>query len=154
MTNQPLASELALLLERIDELIHHAHRLPWTGRILVDANELTTLLGQVQHVLPEEVRQAQWIVAERDRILKDAMDQAQALKEDAQKEVLRQAENSEIVHKARERAQQLTEQARLSALEIHQGSRAYADEILARLETELLQVVNDVKANRAELRQE
>lgn len=154
MTNQPLASELAMLLDRIDDLINHAHRLPWTGRILIDANELATLVSQVQHVLPEEVRQAQWIVAERDRILKEAMDQAQSIKADAEKEIARQAEGSEIVAKARERAQELTEQARQTAREIHQGARAYADEILARLETELTQVMNDIKNNRMELRQE
>ncbi|MCL5971061.1 MAG: ATPase [Firmicutes bacterium] len=154
MTNQPLASELAMLLERIDDLIGHAHRLPWTGRILIDANELATLVAQVQHVLPEEVRQAQWIVAERDRILKEAMDQAQSLKQEAQKEISRQADGSEVVARARERAQELTDQARQAAREIHQGARAYADEILARLETELAQVMNDVKNNRMELRQE
>ncbi|MCL4351148.1 MAG: ATPase [Firmicutes bacterium] len=154
MTNQPLASELAMLLERIDDLIGHAHRLPWTGRILIDANELATLVAQVQHVLPEEVRQAQWIVAERDRILKEAMDQAQSLKQEAQKEISRQADGSEVVARARERAQELTDQARQAAREIHQGARAYADEILARLETELAQVKNDVKNNRMELRQE
>ncbi len=154
MTNQPLASDLAVLLDHVDQLIVEAPRLLWTGKILVDSNELATLLSQIRHALPEEVRQAQWVIAERDRVLQDAQDQAQAMKVEAEESVMRQAESSEIVHKARERALELAEQARQTAREIHQGARTYADEILARLESELQQVLEDLKANRAELRNE
>lgn len=152
MTNQPLSSDLAVLLDHVDRLIIDAPRLLWTGRILVDSNELATLLSQIRHALPEEVRQAQWVIAERDRVLQDAADQAETMKLEAEASVMRQAESSEVVQRARERALELTEQSRQAAREIHQGARTYADDILARLESEVHQVLEDLKANRAELR--
>lgn len=152
MTNQPLSSDLAVLLDHVDRLIIDAPRLLWTGRILVDSNELATLLSQIRHALPEEVRQAQWVIAERDRVFQDAADQAEAMKVEAEASVMRQAESSEVVQRARERALELTEQSRQAAREIHQGARTYADDILARLESEVHQVLEDLKANRAELR--
>ncbi len=154
MTNQPLSSDLAVLLDHVDNLIIEAPRLLWTGRILVDSNELATLLSQIRHALPEEVRQAQWVIAERDRVLQEAADQAEAMKLEAEASVLRQAESSEVVQRARDRALELTEQARQAAREIHQGARTYADDVLARLESEVHQVLEDLKANRAELRNE
>lgn len=154
MTNQPLTSDLAVLLDHVDNLILEAPRLLWTGRILVDSNELSTLLSQIRHALPEEVRQAQWVVAERDRVLQDAQDEAQAMKLEAEVSIMRQAESSEVVQKARERALELVEQARQTAREMHQGARSYADETLARLEADVQQVLEDLKANRAELRNE
>ncbi|WP_053958651.1 hypothetical protein [Sulfobacillus thermosulfidooxidans] len=154
MTNEPMMSELSVLLERFQELVHQSKRLPWTGRVLIDEAELTTLLTQIQHILPEEIKQARWVIQERDRILREAGEQAQSLIAQARGQVDKLSDESEVLQEARRKAEQMIEQARNTAREIHLSARAYADEILARLITELHQVTENLEANRAELRQE
>lgn len=154
MTNEPIISELGVLLERFQELIRQSRRLPWTGRVLIDETELTTLISQIQHILPEEIKQARWIIQERDRILREAGQQADNWMTQARGQVDKLSEESEVLQEARRKAEQIIEQSRATAREIHHGARAYADDILMRLITELRQVTENLEANRAELRQD
>ncbi|HBQ95797.1 MAG: ATPase [Firmicutes bacterium] len=154
MTNEPMISELGVLLDRFHDLIRQSRHLPWTGRVLIDEAQLTTLITQIQHILPEEIKQARWIIQERDRILREAGEQADILVIQAQGQVEKLSNESEVLQEARRKADQIVEQARITAREIHKGARAYADEILARLVAELHQVSENLESNRVELRKE
>jgi cell division septum initiation protein DivIVA len=154
MTNEPMTSELGALLDRFRDLIRQSRHLPWTGRVLMDEAELTTLITQIQHVLPEEIKQARWIIQERDRILREAGEQADILITHAQGQVEKLSNESQVLQEARRKADQIIDQARNTAHEIHIGARSYADEILARLVAELHQTAENLEANRAELRKE
>ncbi|AUW94516.1 MAG: ATPase [Sulfobacillus thermosulfidooxidans] len=154
MTSEPIVSELTVLLDRFQQLIQQSRKLPWTHRVLLDEAELTTLVAQIQHVLPEEVKQARWVVQERDRLLEDAHKEAQQIVETAREQAAKLAEESEILQEARRKADQIVDQARTTAREIHRAARVYADEILAGLVTELNHLSQSLEANRAELREE
>ncbi len=154
MTNEPMISELGALLDRFRELVRQSRHLPWTGRVLIDEAQLTTLITQIQHVLPEEIKQARWIIHERDRILREAGEQADILITHAQGQVEKLSNESEVLQEATKKADQIVEQARNTAREIHRSARSYADEILARLVTELQQTTQHLEANRGELRKD
>ncbi len=154
MTNEPIVSELTVLLDRMQTLIHQSRKLPWTSRVLIDEAELSTLVAQIQHVLPEEMKQARWVVQERDRLLQNASDEAHGLVQEAREQAAKMAEESEVLQEARRKADQIVEQARTTAREIHRSARVYADEILAGLVTELNHLSQSLETNRAELREE
>jgi cell division septum initiation protein DivIVA len=151
MVNESYVSEVAMLLERLQDLVRHARRVPWTGKILVEERELTTLTTQIQHAMPEEVRHAHFVLSERQRILNEAKEEADAVKASGLMERDRLTDASEVAEASRQKADQMVEQAKTLAQEIHQGSRQYADEVLASLEGQLNQLLKAVKRDRAEL---
>ncbi len=154
MTNEPIVSELTVLLDRFQNLVRQSRKLPWTGRVLIEEAELSTLLVQIQHVLPEEMKQAHWVMQERERILREANDEALRVVQQARGQADKLSEESEILQEARRKAEAIIEQARGTAREIHRSAREYADEILAGLVSELNHLSQSLETNREELRKE
>lgn len=153
MSKHPLFSELAELLNRLEALISNGIRVPLTHRVMVDEDEFRTLLNQISHVLPEEVRQAQWIVQERERILVEAGEEAEAIRAQARQEASSLTGQSHVVQEAEARASEILAAARATADEIRRAGKVYLDEQLARVEKELTDILRVIAANRAELDQ-
>ena len=152
MVNPSYVSEVAGLIQRMERLIRDSRRLPLTGRVLVDEGEFLTLLQQLQHALPDEVRHAHLILAERERLLAEAKAEADRMQEEGRTARDRLAYSAAVTEASRERAQAIVTQAEELAKEIHQGSRNYADEILAHLEDRLEAILKTIRADRADLK--
>jgi len=105
-------SEFNELLKRIEHILQEARRLPLTHRVLVDEEELRTLLNQIGHVLPEEMRQARWIVQERDKILAQAAQDAEQMREEARQDTAARAAESPWVQEAQVMAQKSSRRPR------------------------------------------
>jgi len=144
--------ELFNILNELEELIEESPRVPMTKRIMVDENRILDYLDRIRTSLPEEVRQAKWLVKEREKVLSESKKEAQRLLEDVQREIEQRAEDSEIVRKAEHLAQETIKKAESVAGQIKQGAREYADEILQGLEEKLGKILNEISAGRNELR--
>lgn len=155
--------ELFNVLNELEELIESSTKVPMTRRILVDEDKLLDYLDRIRTALPEEIRQAKWVIQEKEkfitearqeanRTLEDARNEAGRTVEDAQKQLQRQADQSEVVRLAEFRAAEIHDQAREVADEIKQGARHYAEDILAHLEDNLAKVMAQVQAGRDELK--
>ncbi len=151
MVNESYVSEVATLIERLEALAAQARHLPWTGKILVDEHELTTLLAQLQHAMPEEIRHAHYILSERSRIIDEAKEEAEQMKASGLATREQLSDSSAVAQASRQRAAEIVEQAQGLAKEIHRGSRQYADEMLASLETQLSALLSSVQKDRADL---
>ena len=60
------------MLDELEEIIETGSKIPLTGKVVVDAEELLDCLDQIRSVLPEEIRQARWVAKERERMLSEA----------------------------------------------------------------------------------
>ncbi|MCY0881600.1 MAG: ATPase [Firmicutes bacterium] len=154
MNQESTHLEFDTLLQRLQSIAQDAKKLPWSSKVLVDGSELLTLIHQLQRVLPEEVRQAQWILDERERILNDARQQANEMMQNTEHQAAALADQSEIVQLARKKSDEAIEQARAMAKEIHVGAKDYADEVLSRLLGTLQNMTRTLEKDRAELRGE
>lgn len=155
--------ELFNVLNELEELIESSTKVPMTKRILVDEEKLLDYLDRIRTALPEEIRQAKWVVQEKEkfiaeakreatRTLEEAKNEAGRTYEDAQKQMQRQADQSEVVRLAEFKAAEIQDQAREVASEIKQGARDYAEDVLVRLEVNLTKVMAEVQAGRDELK--
>ncbi|MCL8209159.1 MAG: ATPase [Actinomycetia bacterium] len=149
---EPWESELLNLIGQAEDLVAEAKRVPLTGRAMIDADGLLALLDHMRRALPEDIRRARWIIEQRDRLLSEARAEAEQAVGDARAQVGRMTEESTIVREAEARAEQIIAQAQKTARDIRQGARAYADELLGKLESHLEQLAAEIKSNRAELR--
>ena len=143
--------ELFNVLNELEELIEGSTKIPFSRKVLVDEEKVLDYLDRIRAVLPEEVRQAKWVVQERDKVLSDTKIEASRLIENAQKQVLQQADESEIVQHSKALAEEIVEQSKMVALEMREGARSYADDILRSLEENLGKVLNEVQQGRVEL---
>ena len=143
--------ELFNVLNELEELIEGSTKVPFSRKILVDEEKMLDYLDRIRAVLPEEVRQAKWVVQERDKVLSDTKKEANKLLENAQKQVMQQADESEVVEQSRVIAEEIVEQSKMVALEMREGARIYADDILRNLEEDLEKVLNEIQQGRVEL---
>jgi vacuolar-type H+-ATPase subunit H len=144
--------ELFNVLNELEELIESSPKVPMTKRVLVDEDRLLDYLDRIRTSLPEELRQARWVIQERDKVINDSKREALRIIEDAEKHLEKQAVESEIMRKAQEMADEIRLRNEEVARQIKQGARDYADDILAGLEDKLNNILQQIQAGRDELR--
>jgi len=144
--------DLLNALNELEEIIESSGKIPMTRKVLIDEDRVLDLLDRIRTTIPEEIRQAKWIIQEREKVLNDSQKEAMRIMEDAQKRVEMQADDSEIVRQAKKIAEEIVQKAESVAREIKEGARGYADDILANLENNLGMVLRQIGQGRLELK--
>ncbi|MBQ6820157.1 MAG: ATPase [Clostridium sp.] len=125
------------LLEYLEELIDTAPKVPITGKSVVDKKEFLEIIDQIINYLPDQIRKAQWVMNEKDRILGDAQKQYESTKTEIMEMMKQNVENHDLVKEAKVRANEIIALAQRDAKAIRLGSREYSTEILSQLEREM-----------------
>jgi hypothetical protein len=94
--------DLAARLQQLEDLIREAKSMPLSSSALLNRDEVLELIGEMKAALPEEIKQARWVVKDREELLAKARRDAEAIVEDARAEQLRMAERESIVQRAAE----------------------------------------------------
>ncbi len=125
------------LLEYLEELIETAPKVPITGKSVVDKKEFLEVIDQVINYLPDQLKKAQWVMTEKDRILGDAQKEYESTKSEILEMMKQKVENHDIVKEAKIRANEIIALAQRDAKAIRIGSREYSTEILSQLDREI-----------------
>ena len=126
--------EILSLLDALEDAIENAVSVPFSGKCMVDRNEILELIQDIRLKLPDEIKQAKWISKERARILAEAQQEADDIVKNAESRIAAMVNEHEISQKAYEQAETILSNAKKSAREIRLGTREYADNILGRVE--------------------
>ena len=54
--------DVLVLIDKLDDLVHNAKPVPLTDTVRVDKEEIYDILDQMRATIPEEIKQARWIV--------------------------------------------------------------------------------------------
>jgi cell division septum initiation protein DivIVA len=131
--------------------VHNAKAVPLTDQVRVDREEVYDILDQMRATIPEEIKQARWIVKERQEMLAESKREADRLLAEAHEQAMREASQPEIVKSAEHQAQDILDDARRQV----RGTRAemddWADGILSMLEVNLDKFLSAVQRGRAGL---
>jgi cell division septum initiation protein DivIVA len=144
--------DLLSALNELEELIETSGKIPLTRKVLVNEDRMLDLLDRIRTTIPEEIRQAKWIIQEREKVMNDSQKEALRLLEDAQKQVDKQADESEIARKAKDIADEIVDRAEDKARELRDGARSYADDVLTNLMDSLDKLSSQIEQGRSELR--
>lgn len=139
------------LIDKLDDLVHNARAVPLTDQVRIDREAIYDLLDQMRSTIPEEVKQARWIVKERQEMLAEAKREAERLVSDAREKSAHEASEQEVVKKAEREAAQILEEARQREREVRLGAEDYADEVLGTLENNLGKFLSAVQRGRERL---
>src|SRR6266550_1585485 len=129
--------DVLVLIDKLDDLVHNAKAVPLTDQVRIDREEIYDILDQMRATIPEEIKQARWIVKERQEMLAEAKRETDRLLGEAREQAVREASQTEIVKIAERQAQDIVDEARRQARETRLEMEDWADSILSTLEVNL-----------------
>jgi regulator of protease activity HflC (stomatin/prohibitin superfamily) len=143
--------DVLVLIDKLDDLVHNAKAVPLTDQVRIDREEIYDILDQMRATIPEEIKQARWIVKERQDMLAEAKREVDRLLAEAREQAVREASQTEIVKLAERQAQDIVDEARRQARETRLEMEDWADGILSTLEVNLEKFLTAVKRGRERL---
>jgi len=142
------------IIERIDELqvlLEEAKSVPFSSSAVVDRDELLELLAQLKQQVPDEVRQARWMMRDRDEHLARARKEADRILAEAREQRDRLLSRSEIVHAAEREAERILDEGRARSARSRLQAEDYIDQKLAGFEILLNKTLATVARGREQL---
>jgi cell division septum initiation protein DivIVA len=143
--------DIMALIDRIEELVDNGRAVPLTGSKMVDPEKVYEIIDEIRAQFPDELKQARWIVKERQEMLEEAEKEANRILEEARDRAQSIASEQEIVKLAEQQAAAIMDDARTKEREIRLGAEDYADEMLANLEVNLGKLLTAVQRGRDRL---
>jgi chromosome segregation ATPase len=136
--------DLSARIQQLEELVRDAKSMPLSSSALLNRDEVLELITQMKDSLPDEIKQARWIVKDREELLAKARRDAEAMVEAAREEQLRMASHEAVVQRAQEEAERVVQEASEDGRRLRLESEDYVDAKLAQLESALQRILEDV----------
>lgn len=133
------------LVDRLEELFNEARAVPFTRNVVVDEDKMLDIIDQMRVTIPEEVKKAQQLVSQRDRIVAQAQEEASRIVTIAKEKAEQIVEREAIVKSAQTRASQIVNQAREDAAVTRRDADAYVVDSLQSLEEEASRLLTQVR---------
>lgn len=147
------------LINEIEDIMDSASSVPFSRKVSVDPDEIDEVLKEMRNSLPEEIKNAQWVNSEKDRIISEAKNEAKSIVENANHEISsfkEQARNQyqkmvsehEITIQAKNEAHRIIQEAKTEALAIKKQSYEYVDKLFSSSAQNFSQLAQSLDKNR------
>lgn len=133
------------LVDRLEQTLAESRRLPLTSSLVVDEDRIFNIVDQMRVSIPEEVKRASRVEAEKERILAQAKEEADRIRDLAKQEASELVRRDSIMGSAQQRSDTILERARREADMMRAESDSYALSVLAKLEEDLLRSLSVVR---------
>ena len=133
------------LVDRLEMLVNQGWRLPFTSNVVIQEDAFLDIIDQMRVSIPEEVKQAKRVSAERERVLEQAQEEADRIVGLAQEQVSSLADDHEIVKAAYVQAEEIIAEAHRSAQGVKSEADSYVMEVLSGLEEDLMRLLTTVR---------
>ena len=144
--------EVLELIDTLHDLLRDAKHVPLSSEMRVDKEKLNGLLNQLRATIPEEIKEARWIVNERQELLAAAAREAERILGEAQQLQAQLVAEHHRTGEAELASEEIIDDARAEEREIRLGAEDYADEILSTFETNLSKFIAAIQRGRERLR--
>ncbi|MBE3143237.1 MAG: hypothetical protein IMZ61_04835 [Planctomycetes bacterium] len=138
------------LVDRLEELFNDSRSIPFTHSVVVDEDRMLDIIDQMRVSIPDEIKKAQQLLAQRDRLLAQAQEEANRTLSLAREKSEQLIDRDPIVQAAQARADQIIEQARGEGESTKRDADQYVLDTLTNMEMEmeryLTQVRNGIRA--------
>jgi hypothetical protein len=133
------------LVDRLERTLTESKRLPFSSSLVVDEDRIYNIVDQMRVSIPEEVKRANRVEAEKERILAQAKEEADRIKELAKQEASELVRRDSIMGSAQQRSETILERARREADIMRAEADSYALGVLTKLEEDLLRSLSVVR---------
>jgi hypothetical protein len=139
------------ILNRLLDIMANAKSMPLSSSVMVSREEVTSLLESGLESLPDEIRQARWLLREREEFMAERTREAEALMEEVRAQAEQMVQRTEIVRQANAVAQRILDDANEEARALRHQAEDFCDTKLAGMEIVLDRLTRTVQAGRAKL---
>ena len=134
-------------------MVDKAWNLPLSGgRAVLDGEEVKQILDEIRDSLPQELRQAKAIVADRSQIVSDAKREAETIIRVAEERAKTMVNQDEIVKQAQAKANDLISQAQTKFREMRRASNDYIDDLMKRTDDALAESLAELRKTRQNIK--
>ena len=137
------------LVDRLEELFNESRPFPFTHSVMVNEDRMLDLIDQMRVSIPEEIKKAQQLQAQKDRLLAQAQEEANRTLALAREKSELMLERDAIVAEAKVRAEQIIQQAYVEISTTRREADDYVLDTLTRLEQEMERSLGQVRDRRA-----
>ena len=134
--------DILQLIDRLEELFNESKSIPLTRNVMVDEDRMLDIIDQMRIAIPEEVKKAQQLLGQRDRVLAQAQEEANRTIEIARQKADQLVIKDMIMQEATRRAELILSQARSDAETIRGDADEYVVDSLSQLQAELERITN------------
>jgi hypothetical protein len=139
------------LLRRAIDIIANAPTMPLSSSPRIDRDEIIELLDEALARLPDELRQARWMLKERQDFVNKTRREANEMLEAARVQAERMVQRTEVVRAAEQRARHVVETAENDSRRLKLETEDFLDQRLASFEILLDKLGKTVAAGRQKL---
>lgn len=133
------------LVDRLEELFNESRPIWFTHSVVVDEDRMLDIIDQMRVSIPDEIKKAQQLLAQRDRILAQAQEEANRTVSLAREKSDKLIEKDPITQAAQARAEQIVAQAHLESEQIKKEADLYSLQSLLSLQEEMEKILAQVK---------
>lgn len=131
-------------LEMLEDLIEGSKTMPFSNKVSLDKDQIFDIISDMRINLPNEIRHAQKIIDDHDRIINDAKNKASQILKEAEHRSQEMADEHEVYKAAMEQARDLMDDTKKSARDMRLSAIDYADEILLKTENAIRESMNNM----------
>jgi cell division septum initiation protein DivIVA len=139
------------LVRQAIDIVATAKAMPLSASVLVARDEVIDLLEAALDRMPDELRQARWLLREQEEYIAERQREAAQLMEDVRAQAERMVSRTEIVRQANQVAQRVLNDANDEARRVRHEAEDYCDQKLAGMEIVLDRIQRTVKSGREKL---
>ena len=132
-------------VDRLENIVRESRTLPLSRKLLLDEEKLIDIIDQMRVSVPDVVKQAQKVTAERDRQLAQAQEEAERIKQLAKAESQMILEKDQITKDAHARAKAIVDDAYRQSAKIYADADKYVIDKFSLMERHLLSIVKQVR---------
>ncbi|MGC8480367.1 MAG: hypothetical protein ACP5PJ_02360 [Acidimicrobiales bacterium] len=147
----PRRPPIHALLDEAIEIVANAKTMPLSSSVLLPRDDLLAILEDAVRQLPSELKEARWMLAEREEYLARVRLDADEILESARSRAESLVSKTEVVRQAQLEAGHILQRAKEESSRLRHEANDYADQKLASLEISLETTLRSVRAGRAKL---
>ena len=132
-------------LDDIEEVLESSKTLPFTNKVSVEKERIVEILGEIRLNLPDDLRHAQRILSDHDRIIAEADRKATEIVENAENDAKNRTNNHEIFRRASDMASETIDEAKKDARDLRLNAIDYADSVLKEAEEQIKEYMSNVE---------
>ena len=136
--------DILQLIDRLEELFNAAKAVPFTHNVVVDEDRMLELIDQMRIAIPEEVKKAQQVMAQRDRVMAQAQEEANRTLQLSRDKADQLVQKDMIMQEAQRRADQIISQARAEAESTRVDADNYVVDTLMQLQDQISKLSGQV----------
>jgi len=133
------------LVDRLEDLIDEGRHMPFSKFTMIDEERALEIIDQMRISIPEEIEKAARVLAQRDRILAQANEEAARLIQIARERGDQIIDREATVQAASSRAANIVEGAKMEAEDVMAGADTYVLDSLNDLDQKLSKLLTIVR---------